>query len=345
MLNKKYLFKSWKEFWPEDEDLDPYLHGKHYERTDLSSFEKNKFYIANAYFKVNNNDDIPGGAIYYKKNADDIKFLIEFSTFFECTTCYGNGGAINFECKSKFYMNKCCGFGCHADSDYGSGMFIASNAVSEYTLTRKLLDLSISSCVPNLDFDTTASIYFLYVFLTIENTNFSYNKAVGRSEIYYHKFTIHDEEPCHTSYCNCFNGTSTKTVFYFRCKFNNIYSITATNFISNMQTSEEYGLFELYAINFNQCVFIDNKSPLMFSTKANVTFRNCAIPNEQLLSINEDEKLYYFTEDVNNSYTFYNLMKFTHTDDCFIINKRKQETCYSYQKSLDSILFITIWLL
>jgi len=229
-----------------------------------------------------------GGAIHLNAGGT-MPIYIKETTFYNCSSFNGNGGAVYVVSSSSSYhlsieIDKICATQCSitsSTSSFGHVLFIDSSAAANSIST--LSYISMHSCG-----EITQGISNLYVYESqpkLLNTNGSYCQAF-RSSIFYFlpTFTV----SCH--YNTYFNNSSPN----FDCIFiqgpATVYSasIQNSNFIRNYCPASIINVTAYGSrLTIQECIFINNTGfVLMKSNIANILVKNCYIYHLTTVGVN-----------------------------------------------------------
>ena len=227
-----------------------------------------------------------GGAIFV--NISPCNLLITESTFYQCISLSGHGGAIFFQNGMDILLSKNCAIECKASND-------RQFAFLQTSRNHSLFFFSISKC-----FNQSIKYITLALFggtQNISQCNISNNKNIRISTIeYYYPYKMD------SVLNNFFNNTCStyRNIFLF----GNVGNIYKCNILQNNCPSEQgvvtlwYGVYTFY-----DCIFRNNYQTLFYVNSGILKLDNCYILHD-LNSISTNiglspifsSELYYHTE-------------------------------------------------
>ena len=304
--NKIYIkttLHEWFDFYknnqPSQENIyhDTYFTNKTGKETDpLRLSLENDSYVIDCYFysiKYPGN----GAAIYLSGN---VRFLVEFSTFVECSTTGSNsrGGGLYIQF-ADFAMNHVCAIECKSSS-YCSFAFVPS------TTSRTVNSIhhsSISYCFAGGHY----TMLLAYGYIDIQLVNLSHNTASSYSAITCGPSSLKDDiGTCirYSSFAN--NNATSQTCISFSNRGANTYKMHESNVISNLQPKNTIGTIGILTIQHS--TILKNKGSPVFA--GSIKLVKCSVSDDQYESASN---INIYEVSVNS---FINILSFISTGDC-----------------------------
>ena len=199
-----------------------------------------------------------GGAIYI--DSSSLSLIFHDTTFYNCTTSSGNGGAIYFTNGLNIQLFRICAVGCNTNTHYQFAYL--------QTTSNQVLDLiTIYNCSNLIGYET---LRFENGKQNISNINVSYNNNYVISG-----FIYVCSNNIFSNYCTFYNNT----VGLYRCIDFHGYSgtISKSNIILNNSPNSN-GVIYIDSGNyiFNECIFDQNKNILLYLyTGSTLQLNNC----------------------------------------------------------------------
>ena len=219
-----------------------------------------------------------GGAIYLVPSGH-FPIYIKESTFYNCTSNNGNGGAIYIYTSSGYNLEieimKICASQCKiATSSTALGHFLFIDSSIEANSKTALSYISMNYCG-----EITQGISNIYLFeslLNLLNTNESFCQSFRSSALYL--------IPSRTLSCHFntfFNNTSSDFDFIYIQGPATVYSasIQNSNFIRNQCLASIINITTYGSrLTIQECIFINNTGSILFKSNiANILVKNCYI--------------------------------------------------------------------
>ena len=205
-----------------------------------------------------------GGAIYISGNYD---LFINDTTFYQCISISGQGGAIFFYNGLDFQLFRICGFNCHA------GINKPFQFSWSYTFKNHILDLnSISKC--SNESTGTQTLQLEYGKQKINNINMTFNYVIYVSGIVYFIPTSMNND-----YSTFYNNTSSSHVCIH--PYGKSGQILKSNIINNI--SPIYGVIGGWnsgIYTFLDCNFFGNLNILIYINSGSISLINCSINHD-----------------------------------------------------------------
>ena len=300
------LHHEWSDFYPSD-DTEPSN-----ENTNKKNFTNSQHlqletdsYVVNCYFySITYSGD--GAAIFLLKEYGH--FLVEFSTFVECSTIDGySGGGLGIYCVD-FAMNYVCAIECNS-SDGCSFTFVDAPGRT----INSIYHSSIAYCFAQNDY----TMCHAYGFIDVQSVNLSHNTAIEQSSLtcapVSTKNIDNNDIGASISYSlfSNNNATSQDCLYLDRAKTElqvNEYLIRNSNIIRNKgsNTIRNYQ----GTLTMTECTVMENEGSPVFC--GSITFHKCTVLEDQYNSTTN----IHIEEVTTNS--FINLLKFPSTGDCII---------------------------
>ena len=262
------------------------------------------FYVVNCYFYSITYSSGNGAAIYLSKSG--VHFLVEFSTFVECSTTgsssYGGGLYIS---NADFAMNHVCAIECK--SSHRSSFTYAIGSTSR--TVNSIHHSSIAYCFA----ENSYTMYHSYGYIDIRSVNLSHNTATQYSALVCQPSSIKDNIGTSISYSSfADNNATSQYCIYLNYNSDSAdeYKISNSNIIRNSgdQTIYVYG-----TATFSNTCIMENKdltNVFYIGSSSKCTLIDCSIDNTQKTGSGSLDK------SSIGSNSFINGLTFISTGDC-----------------------------
>ena len=215
--------------------------------------------------------------------------IINDTTFYECITSSGNGGAIFFLGGYNSQLNRVCGIKCFGIN--GQFSYISPN--SNYF---NYLDyLSISECYNSSIGDN--SIYLNFGLQNINNLNSSFNKNKGYVGI----ILFYNPNKFLSYYCTFYNNSEIQyTIIHFQSGTGG--NLSNWNIINNY--GKDRGIIYIWSVHYKliECIFINNKIVLLYIDSGTLTLLNCIINHQFEISTISNPIIEPFNTNIASSF-------------------------------------------
>ena len=273
-IQTTFLHHEWHEFYPpnvtppstENNNFFNYSRYENLRNEQAISFLSD-LYVLNCYFSSITYSN-HGAAI--SLSARNSHFLVEFSTFFECSTTgiYSPGGGLYID-YADFAMNHVCAIECSSSSDYSF-----TDVTNSGRTVNSIYHSSIAYCFAKNYY--TMGHNFGYI--DIQSVNLSHNTAVEDSALTCWPSSTKDDIGTCISYSSfADNNATSQDCIYLGSGGVNVHKIHESNVIYNTQPMNTITTTGTLTIQFS--TIEENKGSPVFS--GSITLINCSVSDDQ----------------------------------------------------------------
>ena len=280
---------DWTEFYPNSQTYEKYTNNN----SKLEAKE-NSYYVSSCFFTQVNTK----GSIYLYTKKNTIKFLIDTTTFNNCSNNQA-GGCIFYSQEGEFVQDRVCSFASKVNSLYTHGVYCKIDVSNSNTYKNYIYDSSISKSLDEHKDVGWNNLYLINGQIEIKSINISFSKLWRRD--FYEIDSVSKGSNCSFSTFSNSNGISGNPKF---CHLN-----SQENFeIRNCNILNNIGILlwaESAPFYIKNCSFINNNDNNKYYFYGNITLDGCFIDNK---SPKTKEGTVIFINNITNEF----IHKFSH---------------------------------
>ena len=202
----------------------------------LSAQEQN-YYISSCYFGKSNTK----GSIYLSTTKNTIKFLVDTTTFTNCSN-NGEGGCIYYGTEGQFVQDRICSFSLKVNSWKTEGVYCKID-VSDSNSYKNYIYASSISKSGDESFLGMNTLYLINGQIQIKSINISFSKIYCRD--FYYAFSY--SSGSNSSFSTFTNSTSGSTINYYKLRHTDsaeVFNIINCNVLNNKNASILQALYD-----------------------------------------------------------------------------------------------------